>query len=309
MREFQLGLRRITDDSAPYVVAEIGNNHGGSLQTAFDMVVSAADSGADAVKFQLRDNGTLYTRALLEKTYENEASYGRTYGEHRAVLELDPVSLLMIRDYARQISLSWFATAFDEPSADLLASMEVPAIKLASGALTDVALQRHVASLQIPIILSTGGGTDIDIDKAVQTITHSHSQLALLHTTASYPLDPKEANLRCILTLRSRYPETVIGYSSHSPGLMIPLIAAAFGASIIEVHVTLDRASKGTDHAFSLEPKGLQTLCDDLKKLHVALGDGVKRWYHSELAPISKMRRRETPDGWKITGELDAPSF
>lgn len=304
MRELTLGHHTINDTQPPYVIAELGNNHQGSVLIARQMIKAAASAGADAIKLQMRDNATLYSRALLDKPYENENSFGKTYGEHRAALELERPGVHFCFDEARQCRVAGFATAFDEVSADRLMHLKVPAMKLASGALTDTALQTHVAQFCVPIILSTGGGTQQDIDTAVQTITKHHAKLALLHTTAAYPMDAKDANLRCILTLRSRYPDLVIGYSSHSPGIMLPLVAHAFGAAIIEVHVTLDRSMKGTDHAFSLEPKGLATLVEDLGKLHAGLGDGVKRFLDCERGPISKMRRVQTEHGWQITGEL-----
>jgi len=303
-RELTISTRVIGDNHAPYIIAEIGGNHGGSVQVACDMIKAAARAGADAAKFQVR-GPTLYSQALLDKPYDNENSFGKTYGEHRAMLELNLNSLRLTQIQAEQSGIQWFATAFDERSADRLFALNAPAIKLASGALTDVALQSHVAGLGIPIILSTGGGDAADIDRAVQRITRVHQRLALLHATAAYPLDAKDANLRCIGTLRERYPDLVIGYSSHSPGVVLPLIAVAFGASILESHFTLNRASKGTDHAFSLEPKGLETLVEDARKVQQSLGDGVKRWLQIERGPLSKMRRRQTPDGWRITGELD----
>lgn len=304
-RELTIAGRRIADDESCYVVAELGHNHGGSLEVALDLIDAAARAGASAVKFQKRMNETLYTQACLARPYENEASYGATYGAHRAALEFGRPAYERIRASAAQsriFPLHWFATAFDERSADFLHARHVPAFKIASGGLTDKVLLRHVASFGKPMLISTGGGTLEDIDRAVETV--GACPHALLHCTASYPLAPAEANLRMVLTLRGRYPETVIGFSSHSPGIAFSLIAYAFGARIIEHHFTLNRAGKGTDHGFSLEPKGLETLVDDLGKLQLALGDGVKRFYDSEHAPIAKMRRVETPEGWKITGEV-----
>jgi sialic acid synthase len=306
MRELIIGQRRIADDEPPYIIAELGNNHSGSVQTAREMIIAAARAGADACKLQVRNNATLYSQAILDAPYVNENSFGKTYGEHRAYLELNLNSLRLTQIQAEQSHIQWFATAFDERSADRLFALNVPAIKLASGALTDAALQMHVAGFGIPIIVSTGGGTAADIDRAVQRITSRTSRLALLHCTAAYPLDAKDANLRCILTLRERYPDLVIGYSSHSPGVVLSLIAVAFGASILEQHFTLNRAGKGTDHAFSLEPKGLETLVDDARKVQASLGDGVKRWLEIEKGPIAKMRRVKTAQGMQITGELDA---
>lgn len=304
MRELTIAGRRIADDTDPYVIAEIGNNHQGDVTIATQMVVKAKACGASAVKFQCRDNQTLYSDALLAKPYDSEHSFGSTYGAHRAALELSPANLATVRQFAEfRQGITWFATAFDEPSADRLMGMGVPAIKLASGALTDAALQEHVRGFGIPVILSTGGGTAQEIDAAVLRF-YGHAPLALLHCTAQYPAQPEHANLRCIATLRKRYPETVIGFSSHFTGLSFSLAAYALGASIFEHHFTLDRAMKGTDHAFSLEPKGLETLVDDLRKLHAGLGDGVKRFLECERAPISKMRRVFTERGWQITGAL-----
>ena len=303
LRELVIAGRRIADDAPPLVIAEIGNNHSGSVQTACEMVRSAYACGADIVKFQVRDNRTLYSSALLDRPYEHENSFGLTYGAHRAALELSSDDLATTQHVAQTLPILWFATAFDEPSADLLMAMDVPAMKLASGALTDAALQEHVRGFGIPIILSTGGGTVQQIDAAVLRF-QGRCPLALLHCVAEYPAKPEHANLRCLTTLRTRYPDTVIGFSSHFTGLSFSLAAFVMGARIIEHHVTLDRAMKGTDHAFSLEPKGLATLCDDLKKLYVGMGDGVKRMLECERGPLSKMRRVQTEQGWQITGRL-----
>ena len=293
--------RRIADDAPAYVVAELGHNHGGSVLTACEMIRVAAACGASAVKLQKRHNATLYTPALRAQPYENENSFGRTYGEHRDALEFGARQWRACQTAAGDAKVPLFATAFDERSADFLMEQRTPAIKIASGGLTDLPLLRHVAGLGVPIVLSTGGGDAHDIDQAVQTVTAKTPDLAVLHCTAAYPvLDHSELNLRCILTLRARYPDLVVGYSGHDVGIAMSLIAYAFGARIIEKHFTLNRASKGTDHSFSLEPVGLRKLCRDLDRCHVACGDGVKRMYQSEVAPISKMRRWLIDGQWQI---------
>lgn len=301
-REITIGGRRIADDEPCYVIAEIGHNHGGSVETCQRMFDAAIESGVDAVKLQKRDNATLYSRQLLEKPYDNENSYGATYGAHREALEFGRDEYITVHP---GLAAGFIATAFDERSADFLARAHVDAIKIASGGLTDLPLLRHVASLHIPVILSTGGGTMPDIDEAVNEITAVHEDLAILHCTAAYPVrDFGELNLRVITTLRQRFPY-VIGWSGHDSGIAMALVAYTLGARIIEKHFTLNRAMKGTDHAFSLEPQGMAKLCRDLRRAHEALGDGVKRYYESERAPIAKMRRRVTPEGLRITGEMD----
>lgn len=299
-RELILDGRRIADDEPCYVIAELGHNHGGSLETARQLITAASMAGASAVKLQKRDVATLYSQRLLDQPYENEQSYGATYGCHRAALEFTRDQYRACRQMADHENVTCFATAFDEASVDFLVDLDVPAIKLASGSLTDHALLRYVAQQHRPVILSTGGGTLADIQHAVDLL--GACPQAILHCTASYPLKPEEANLRVIGTLRQMFPDTVIGWSSHHPGIALSLVAYAFGARIIEHHVTLNRASKGTDHGFSLEPKGLQTLVDDLEKARIAIGDGVKVIYDSERKPIAKMRRVATADGLRIVG-------
>lgn len=301
MRELIIGDRPINDESPCYVIAELGCNHGGDVQTAKLLIDAAVKAGASAVKFQKRENRTLYAQALLDRAYENEASYGPTYGAHRQALELSDLDYADVFEYAQWVHHApLFATAFDEPSAAFLSRFDPPAYKVHSGGLKDRSLLAFLKGLGKPIILSTGGGDIADIDRAHKLL--GDTPHAILHCTASYPLKPEEANLRAILTLRNRYPDTVIGFSSHSPGIAFSLIAYAFGARIIEHHVTLSRASKGTDHAFSLEPKALATLVEDLGKLRLALGDGVKRVYASERSPLAKMTRVETPEGLRIVG-------
>ena len=310
MRQFGIGDRTVSDSSPAFVIAEIGGNHGGSVETACRMIRAAADAGADACKFQCRSNDTLYSDTLLNAAYENEHSYGKTYGEHRKALELSDPALATCVFEAERSKVLCFSTAFDEPSVDRIVTLGMPAIKIASGGLTDKRLLRHAALSGLPIILSTGGGTFREIDAAVELVTCYTHKLAILHCTAAYPVrDFAELNLKCIAAMRERYPEFVIGWSGHDSGIAMSVAAYTLGARIIEKHFTLNRANKGTDHAFSLEPAGLSKLCRDLGRAHAALGDGAKRYLASEVAPISKMRRRECPDGsWKITGAKDDPT-
>ena len=216
MRSLTIAGRRISDDDPCYVVAELGCNHGGSVQTACALIQAAADAGASACKVQVRDNATLYSPAMLASPYEHENSYGRTYGAHRRALELTDEGLRQCRDHAGALHIASFATAVDEPSADRLMRLGVPAIKLASGSLTDHPLLCYVRTLGVPIILSTGASTIWDVDEAMDRLTVRTSQIALLHCTAAYPVhDYTTLNLRCIETLRQRYPETVIGWRGN----------------------------------------------------------------------------------------------
>ena len=289
MRELVIDGTRITDDGDCYVVAEVGHNHQGSVEQARDLILAARECGVDAVKLQKRDNRALYTRAAYEAPYEHENSFGSTYGEHREALELDRDAYLELQRVAREASMTLFATAFDEASADFLADLDMPAYKTASGDLRNTPLLRYVASIGKPMIVSTGGATLEDIDRAVETITAVNSQLCLLQCTAVYPAAAEELELRVITTLRERYPELVVGLSDHQDGIAMSLVAYMLGARIMEKHFTLSHTLKGTDHAFSLMPEGMRKLVRDLRRVPAALGDGVKQPHASEEAALRKM--------------------
>jgi len=293
--------RRIADDEPCYVIAELGNNHGGDVATAHKMIDLAAMAGAHAVEFQRRDNLNLYTQALLDAPYENENSYGPTYGEHRLALELPRDVYPDLIQHAHDRGMACLCTAFDEASAEDLAHVGIDGIKIASGGVTDTALLDRVELLGVPVIISTGGCSEDDIVEARKHV----SWPAFLHCTASYPCAFNELNLGYLVYLRALFKYNVIGWSGHDNGIAMAMVAYALGARIIEKHFTFSRAAKGTDHAFSLEPAGFSKLCRDLTRAHVALGDGVKHYYESEKKPIAKMRRRQTADGLKITGEVD----
>jgi N-acetylneuraminate synthase/sialic acid synthase len=289
MRELVIDGTRISDDSGCYVIAEIGHNHQGSLEKARELVQSAKDCGVSAVKLQKRDNRTLYTRAMYDAPYDNENSFGPTYGAHREALELGKADYAELLAFAREIGVTLFATAFDAPSADLLAELDMPAYKIASGDLRNTPLIRHVAAIGKPVFLSTGGASMDEVERAVDAIGSINSQLCILQCTAVYPADVEELNLGVITTLRGRYPDYVVGLSDHQDGIAMALVAYMLGARVMEKHFTLSHTAKGTDHAFSLMPEGMRKLVRDLRRTPAALGDGVKRPLPSEESALRKM--------------------
>jgi sialic acid synthase len=282
----------IHDDSSCYVIAEVGHNHQGSVEQAKAMLTVAKDCGADAVKLQKRSNRTLYTREFFDQPYDNEFSFGPTYGEHREALELGRDDYVELQRYAREIGITFFATPFDFESADFLAELDMPAYKFASADLVNTPLLRHVAAFGKPLLLSAGGGTLEDVDRAVEAIRPINDRLCILQCTAAYPCETEDLNLRVITTLRERYPDLVIGLSDHQNGISMALVAYMLGARVVEKHFTLNHAWKGTDHAFSLMPEGLRKLVRDLRRIPVALGDGVKRPLPVEEKPLEKMGKK-----------------
>jgi len=307
-RSLVLGNHRIDDESDCYVIAEIGHNHQGSLETCKNLFLAARNAGANAVKLQKRDNKTLFTKAAYNKVYDNPNSYGATYGEHREFLEFGWPEYMELQTYSRELGLDFFATAFDIPSADFLEQLNVPAYKLASGDLKSIPLLQHVARIGKPMILSTGGASLDDIRRAYDAVMPINNQICIMQCTGGYPPEWHELNLMVIDVLRKEFPDITVGFSSHDSGIAMAVAGYMLGARVIEKHFTLNRAMKGTDHAFSLEPGGLTKMVRDLKRLKLALGDGKKITYASERAPITKMgkslvAKRDLPQGHVLTDD------
>ena len=291
-RELTIDGVRIADDTDCWVIAEIGHNHQGSLDHAKQLFAEAATCGANAVKLQKGDNYSLYTREAYNRPYDNENSYGPTYGLHREALEFGRSEYQELKAYAAELGVTFFATAFDFKSAELLSDLDMPAYKIASGDLMNTPLLRFVAEIGRPMIVSTGGGTLDDVRRAYDTLAEINPQVAVLQCTAGYPAEWAELDLRVIQTYRELFPEAVVGYSGHDNGIAMPVAAYVLGGRIVEKHFTLNRALKGTDHRFSLEPVGLRKLVRDLKRTRVALGDGTKTPHPSEADPITKMGKK-----------------
>ncbi|MCU0534220.1 MAG: N-acetylneuraminate synthase family protein [Hydrococcus sp. Prado102] len=296
----------ISDRSDCYVIAEIGNNHQGNLDKCKEMFRVAKECGAHSVKLQKRDNRSLYTKEAYNKSYDHENSFGNTYGEHREFLEFDASEYRELKQYAEEIGITFFATAFDLPSADFLAELDMPAYKIASGDLRSLPLIKYVAQFQKPMIISTGAATIEDVQRVYDEIMPINNQLCFLQCTATYPAEFEELDLRVVETYRELFPNVVAGLSSHDNGIAMAVAAYVLGARVIEKHFTLNRAMKGTDHAFSLEPVGLRKMVRDLKRTRIALGDGQKRIHLNERSAYLKMGKklvaaRDLPTGHVLT--------
>jgi N-acetylneuraminate synthase len=267
-------------------VAEIGINHNGDVDIARRLVDAAAEAGADAVKFQKRTVDVVYSADELERP--RESPFGDTNGDLKRGLEFGEDEYAAIDAYCRERGIMWFASAWDEGSVDFVEAFSPPCWKIASASLTDDALLRHHRATGRPIIASTGMSTIEQIDHAVEVL--GRDDLVLLHTTSTYPSAIDELNLAVMATLRDRYGVPV-GYSGHEVGLAPSVAAAAMGAVMVERHLTLDRASWGSDQAASVEPQGFTRMVRDIRTVEAAVGDGVKAVYDSERPIIEKLRR------------------
>lgn len=303
-RTFTLDSFTISDESDCYIIAEIGHNHQGSLEKAKQLFKAAAECGVNAVKLQKRDNKTLFTKAMYDKSYDNENSFGATYGEHREALEFGKHEFVELQKYAKELGITMFATAFDISSADFLAELNMPVYKIASGDLKNTPLLKHVAKFDKPMIISTGGANMKDVQRAYDVITPINSKLAILQCTSSYPAEHHDLNLRVIETFRKEFPETVIGFSDHENGIAMATAAYVLGSRIVEQHFTINHTWKGTDQVFSLEPIGMKKLVRDLHRVKEALGDGVKKIYPNEVAPIVKLSKKLVANKNLLSGHI-----
>ncbi len=308
MREMNVAGVRIADDTDVFVIAEIGHNHQGDMEKCKQLFDAAKESGANAVKLQKRQNKTMFTKAMYNEVYNSENAYAETYGEHREFLEFGFDQYKELKEYAEEIGIVFFSTAFDIPSADFLAKLDIPCFKMASGDLTNLPLLKYVAEMGKPMFMSTGGGTMDDVRRAHDAVAAINSNFCIMQCTAGYPPEWEELNLAVIATYRDAFSDTVIGFSSHDSGIAMALAAYPLGMRVVEKHFTLNRAWKGTDQAFSLEKPGLRRLVRDLRRVRIAMGDGVKRQYDSEKKPLYKMAKklvfnRDLPQGHVLTSE------
>lgn len=284
----RIGSRVIGGGHPAYVIAEIGLNHNGDVELAKQLIDVAAEAGADAVKFQKRTPEIATPEHMRDMP--RETPWGTmTYLEYRHRVEFGRDEYVAIGDYATLRGLDWFASPWDVPSVEFLEDLNVVAHKVASACLTDGELLEALRASGKPIILSTGMSTMEQIDRAIGIL--GTENLVLMHATSTYPMEPDEANLRMIRVLSDRYPGVPVGYSGHERGLQISLAAVAMGAQAVERHITLDRTMWGSDHAASLEPTGLKNLVRDIRIIESAFGDGVKRVFPGEEAPMAKLRR------------------
>ena len=285
-KNIKVGNTLVGHSQPCYIVAEIGINHNGSLDTAKELIDVAVSSGCNAVKFQKRTVEVVYSKEELSRPRENP--FGKTNGDLKKGLELGLDEYSAINKYCIEKGIAWFASCWDEKSVDFIEQFNPPCYKIASASLTDDNLLKYHRNFRKPIILSTGMSSMQEIEHAISVL--GSENLIVLHSTSTYPAKLEELNLKMITTLKTKFPFP-IGYSGHEVGLSTSLAAFILGSCMLERHITLDRAMWGSDHAASVEPQGLQRLVKDLRSCERALGDGVKQVYDSEIPIREKLRR------------------
>lgn len=290
--ELTINGQSIGDDRPTYVVAEIGQNHNGDAYTAIRLAGMANACGADAVKFCKRDLASELTAAAAARPYDNRNSFGATYGEHRAALELSEpdYKTLKQRIEYNEWRVTMFATACDIPSVELLERVGVPAYKVASRDIDNHPLLREIALTRKPVIISTGMSDMEEIEDAIKAIESVHNRIVLLHCTSAYPTKNEDVNLRVIPELRKCFGH-LVGLSDHTPGIDASVAAVHYGACMIEKHITFSRAARGTDHAGSLEQEGLRRLVQKVRIAEQQRGDETKQRLPAVRPFEDKLRR------------------
>jgi N-acetylneuraminate synthase len=262
---------KISNENRVFIISEIGINHNGSLDSAKELIRQSHESGADAVKLQVRDLGSLYTNSVLNDSLKAEHGTQYLLNELKKS-ELPSNYLKELCDYAKQIGVVLIGTPFDLKSVDLLEQVGIPAYKIGSPDFTNIPLMEKVASLGKPMIISTGMSTEYEIQAVIEKLNRWGVDYALLHCNSTYPASIVDLNLKYINKLKT-LSNRVVGYSGHERGYLPTLAAVSMGAKIIERHFTLDNNAEGPDHSSSLEPNDFKQMVLDIRQIEDALGD------------------------------------
>ncbi|MFN9800252.1 MAG: N-acetylneuraminate synthase family protein, partial [Bacteroidota bacterium] len=266
--------------SETYIIGEIGQNHNGSVDLAKLLVEMAARQienelfdlhlkGMNAVKLTKRDLREELSQSQMSRPYSSPHSFGRSYGEHREVLELSDEEHFEVYRHAKSFGMDFVETLCAKGCLSILRHFVPDRLKVASRDLTNLPLLEALAETRIPIILSTGMAGKQELDEALEVITKQHDQISILHCVSEYPTKPQNVNLNTIRYLKKHYPQYTIGFSDHTIGIAAPIAAVAMGAKIIEKHITIDRRMKGTDQAGSLGPDGMNRMIRDIRLLEM----------------------------------------
>jgi len=270
------------------ISAEIGINHNGDMSICKQLIDGAAESGADCVKFQKRDINVVYTQEYLGSP--RESPWGTTQRHQKSGLEFSAEQYEEIEAYCQTKAIDWYASAWDINSQKFLRQFNSKYNKVASAMIVYIELLKEIASEGKHTFISTGMTTYDDIQSAVDIFNKYNCPFELMHTVSTYPMKDEDANLKIIETLRNKF-NCNIGYSGHEVGLAISYAAAALGITSLERHITLDRSMYGSDQSASVEPAGFKQLVGSVRKIELAMGDGVKRIYDAEKPIADNLRQ------------------
>jgi sialic acid synthase SpsE len=311
-KTIRIGKRFVSADRPPFIIAEAGVNHNEQPELAIKLIRSAAEAGADAIKFQNYSADRLVTKKA--PVYWDVPGAEKVGSQYELFNKLDGLPLVAYENMmkvAEEVNIEFFSTPFSEVDADFLDALNVPAYKIASGDITHHRLLRHVARKGKPVILSTGTSTLGEIEEAIQIfLAEGNDQVILLHCTLTYPCPIQDANLRMLATMRVAFPEYPIGFSDHTYGLPAPIASVALGCQVIEKHYTVDKGLPDSpDHKFGVDPFELKGLVEGTRAAWQSLGQSAKCPIPSEIPAMRYARRSvvtlvEVPAGARITADM-----
>jgi len=271
-----------------FIIAEIGINHNGDMSICKKLIDTAVESGCNAVKFQKRDINQVYTQEFLDLS--RESPWGKTQREQKIGLEFDKNQYDEISQYCKTKNIEWFASAWDLNSQEFLQQFDCKYNKVASAMIVHTDLLKEIASEGKHTFISTGMTTYDDIQTAVDIFRTAACSFELMHTVSTYPMKDEDANLNMIKTLREKF-KCDVGYSGHEVGLAVSYAATALNITSLERHITLDRAMYGSDQSASVEPSGFKQLVGAVRKIELAMGDGIKKTIEAERPITANLRQ------------------
>ena len=279
---------------ATLVIAEAGVNHNGDMQLAKQLIEAAAEAGADVVKFQTFKADKLATTKAGKASYQQQTTVNaENQQEMLQRLELAPDQHQQLISHCHNSGIEFLSTAFDDPSIDLLNTLNLKRLKIPSGEITNLPYLRRIGEMGKPLILSTGMANLGEIEAAIsvlETAGTKRAQITVLHCTTEYPAPMAEVNLRAMQTIGQAFG-VAVGYSDHTAGIEVPIAAVALGATVIEKHITLDQNLPGPDHKASLEPKEFAAMVRAIRNIEQALGNGIIQPTASEAANLPIVRK------------------
>jgi len=300
MKKIKIGDKWIGEGQPCFIIAEAGVNHNGDAGIAKKLIDVAKDAGADAVKFQTFKAENVVTKFAEKAEYQKETTREGSQYEMIKSLELSREDFRELADYAKKKDIMFLSSPFDKESVDLLYRLDMPAFKIGSGEITNFPLLRYIAKKGKPIILSTGMSTLGEVEEALDVFRKEGAEdVILLHCVSNYPASIEDVNLRAMETLKQAF-KLPVGFSDHTLSIIIPVVATAMGAHVIEKHFTLDKNLPGPDHKASLEPKELKEMIKNIREVEKAMGDGIKR-PTAEEEKIKKVARKS------IVAKVDIP--
>ena len=288
-KRISIGGYEITENSRPYMIAEIGINHNGDINIAKRLMDAANATGWHSVKFQKRTPELAVPEA--QKNQPKSTPWGdMTYLEYKYKVEFEKPEYDIIDAYCKDKGMAWSASPWDLPSLEFLLKYDIPYIKIASASNGRDSMLRAAAESKVPVIMSTGMTEMEEIDHAVEILEkYGNGDYILMHTNSAYPAPVDDLNLRMIETLKKRF-DCLVGYSGHEANLEPTIAAVVLGACAIERHVTLSHEMWGSDQKASLEVHAMDMLCKRIDAVYNALGDGVKYMSEAEAAQRKKLR-------------------